>query len=245
MNKHNFDLWKKITFKTLVYRKNIDFINTNENIITECEGVITELRYEDNKLPKLIGEYSFSIWNIELGRKLNININKLIQAYNLENSYGELVKLIKSNNFDYNQYNKVIIIHTYLLKKEYRKKGITDELIEMFYRDYFGDKIAILMLVKPFQNNKMDADFFINKKIVEVKEKLNEKPMIIQGADYYELKGFFNETDVEMNEYKLFAIASRCGFIRLNNSYLFQFTPNKIEKRLINKNKIGLNKSNP
>ena len=44
-----------------------------------------------------------------------------------------------------------------------------------------------------------------------------------------------NKRDVELNEYKLFSVASKCGFSRLDNSHLFQFSPDKIIERMLEK----------
>lgn len=154
--KDNIKLWNDITFKTVCYQKNHDFINDNDNIITECDGEILKLRIEEKNKPELIGEYNFSIWNIKLCKDLNISINELINFYDFEDSYGELKKELNNKSISLNNYERFIIIHSLILKEEYRKKDVTKEFMEMIYRNYYSNNTLILGLVKPIQYNKID-----------------------------------------------------------------------------------------
>jgi len=106
----------------------------------------------------------------------------------------------------------------------------------MFYRDFYYIDIAIIMLVKPFQDNPIDADFYFNRKQVLVRESLDFSDAIsISATEYYSLNELSKKNDTELNEYKLFAVANKCGFNRINNSHLFLFSPEKIEERLLEK----------
>lgn len=243
MNKIDSTLWNNLTFKTQTYRKNFDLINLNENFITECDGIISEIRIGKHIPPRPVGEYGFSIWNIELGKNFKVDFNKLFNKHSFETTYDELIDVIKSKKININNYKKIVLIHTLIIHKDYRNRGVTEEFIEMFYRDYYDDDIAIIILVKPFQDNPIDADYYLNHKQVLVRETLKSKDSIVVPAtEYYTLNELIDNDDSEMIEYKLFAIANRCGFDRINNSYLFIFTPDKTIKRM--KMKYLENKNN-
>jgi hypothetical protein len=236
MNDKDLTLWSNIAFKTQGYRKNFDFVNDNENIITEYEGCISEIRITDQKPPLIIGEYGFSIWNIELGLKFDVNLNKLIIEHIIENTYSELVDMIRDKKIEINDFKKIVFIHAFILHKDYRKRGITEEFVEMFYRDFYCKNTAIIALIKPFQNNPIDADYYNNRKSVQVKEKLKSSEIInIPAFEYYSLDELTKKKDTEINEYKLFAIANKCGFNRINSSYLFLYSPEKTIERMLEK----------
>lgn len=240
MKNVDWKLWDNITFKTHGYRKNFDLVENNESFITEYDGEISEIRIKKRKPPIMIGEYGISVWNIELGNKFGTDFYELLKKYMLEDTYEELLNLVEKNEFNLNKYKKIVLVHTIILRKEYRKRGITEELTEMLYRDFYSDDVVVLMLVKPFQDNTIDADYYLNRKEVLVRESI--KPSIqtkVSGAEYYSLGEFIEKDDAEMNEYKLFAVANRCGFQRINESFLFIFTPEKIIKRMLMKQKYS------
>jgi hypothetical protein len=236
MNKNNWNLLSNITFKTQNYHRNFDLINVNENFITEYDGTISEVRLNKRKPPRPVGKYGFSIWNIGLGEKFAVDFNLLIKDHAFEDTYHELINIIKKNEININKYNKIVLIHTLILNKDYRKQGITEEFIEMMYRNFYAKDVAIIMLVKPFQDNSIDADFYLNHKRIIIKDSLsNENNINISAFEYYSLNELLEKNDVELNEYKLFNVANRCGFQRINDSYLFIFKPKKIENRISKK----------
>lgn len=239
MKRKDWKLWSNVSFKTQGYRKNFDIINTNENFITEYDGSISEIRLEERKPPRPIGEYGFSVWNIGLGSKFAVDFKKLVKEHAFEDSYKELVRMIKKNKIDIDSYKKIVLVHTLVLNKDYRKRGVTEEFVEMLYRDFYCDDVAIIMLVKPFQDNLIDADFYFNRKHVLIKEELRGHAIAVPATEYYSLNELLEKTDTEINEYKLFAAAQKCGFQRINESYLFLFTPEKIEERLAKKQKLS------
>ena len=239
MEKQDWNLWNNVTFKTQGYRKNFDIVNTNENFITEYDGTIAEIRLEKRKPPRQIGEYGFSVWNIGLGSRFAVDFNKLIKEHALEDTYSELVRVIKKKEINVKDYKKIVLVHTFILSKDYRKRGITEEFIEMLYRDFYCDDVAIIMLVKPFQDNLIDADFYFNSKYVLVREELKMAGIAVPAPEYYSLNELTEKTDTEINEYKLFAAAHKCGFQRINESYLFLFTPEKIEERMLEKQEFS------
>lgn len=236
MVEKDLDLWSNITFKTHCFRKNFDLINDNENIITDCEGMISETRIAEQKPPFTVGEYGLSVWNLELGRKLNVNINKLIADYSIENTYQELGEVLSDRFIDVSNVRKLVLIHTIILHKDYRKRGIFEEFIEMIYRDFYDDNTMVIALVKPFQNNPIDADFYYKRKFVQTKDSTKSKNINnIPAMEYYSLNEFTTKNDVEMNEFKLYSLVSRCGFKRIGESHLFQFFPERTLDRLMKK----------
>lgn len=240
MYNQNIRFLSNLTFKTTTYRKNFDLIVADENIITEYEGNVSMLRIRDRKLPLLIGEYGFSVWNIKLARMLEYDILKLLKAYHDDGSYDELMKIVKMGLFDMSKYKKIVILHSLVIHPEFRKKNITEEYIETIYRDYYDDDVAILALVRPFQNNKNDREYYYSHKFISLKKVVDESDVVekMSASDYYSLNNFEDNKDTEINEYKLFSVAARCGFNRIGDTYMFEFIPDKIKKRLLRKNNI-------
>jgi hypothetical protein len=239
MDSKDWNLWNNITFKTQGYRKNFDLVNDNENIITEYEGTVSEIRIQEDKPPLIIGEYGFSVWNIGLGKKLGVNFDKLIKEHAVENTYGELIDVIKKKDLNIDEYSKLVLVHTFVVRKDYRKRGITEEMVEMLYRDFHSDDVAIIALVKPFQNNPIDADFYSKRKSVVVRERLKMAGTKVPAMEYYSLDELLKYTDTELIEYKLFSIASRCGFRRIDSSFLFILSPEKVLNRIEEKHQYA------
>jgi len=233
MNKTDSTLWNNLTFKTQNYRKNYDLINLNENFITECDGTISQIRIDERKPPHTVGEYGLSVWNIELGKQFKVNFNDLLKDHAFEDTYGELIDVIRMKKINISDYKKIVLVHNLIIHKDYRNRGVTEELTEMLYRDYYGDNVAVIILVKPFQNNPIDADYYLNHKQIIIRETIKDKDnTVVPAKEYYSLKELMSVDDTEMIEYKLFAIANRCGFSRINNSYLFIFTQDKTIERM-------------
>jgi hypothetical protein len=239
MDNKDWTLWNNITFKILGYHKNFDLINDGENIITEYEGSIFETRLSEKKSPILIGEFSFSVWDIDLGLLFKIDFNKLIKTHAIEDTYAELYNIILKKELDINSFKRIILIHTFILRKDYRKHGIAEELIEMFFRNfYYSKKTPIIALIKPFQYNPIDMDFYYKRKFISIKEENKSAEITsIPAFEYYNLNELMEKVDVETNEYKLFTVANRCGLNRIDDSYLFMFSPEKTFDRMTEKNK--------
>lgn len=240
METKDWNLWNNITFKTANYVKNFDLTVLNDNIITEHEGEIHEIRTEYGKPPFLVGEFGISVWNIKLAIRLGIDIHKLLKDHKSENLYDELMETISRNNFDIHKYSNIVLIQNFILHPRFRKHGITEEFIEFVYRGFFDDNNIIIALVKPLQENPIDIDFFLNQKQVEVRKvpKNYHDVEIVPARIYYSIDDLFSKSDKEMNEYKLFAIASKCGFSRIDNSHLFILTPEKMLERIREKREI-------
>jgi len=237
MKKIDVNIWSNITFKTLAYRKNYDLITVDENIITEYDGTVSVLRIEQHKSPLIVGEYGFSVWNIELGNMLGVNFDELINAHHIEDTYNELRTVIANDLFNIHEYKKVVLLHSFMLRADVRKHGLSEEFMEMIYRDFYAEDIAVIALVKPFQNNPMDADYYFKRKSVVINEKSADivSTNNIPATEYYSLNELNNKEDIELNEYKLFSVATRCGFSRIGESYLFKYDPTKTIDRLMDK----------
>ncbi len=237
METKNWNLWNNVTFKTINYRRNFDLAIPNDNIITEHDGYISKTRLQDDKPPIIIGEFGLSIWNIVLGQKLNININKLLENYQIECTYNELIKMISRKEIDINEFSKIVFITHLILHPDYRKLEISEEFVEYIYRDFYEKNNAVIALVKPLQDNPINIDFFMNHNFVEVRTEVKDlhKFENIPAKTYYSINDFFNKKDKEMNEYKLFALANKCGFNRIDDSHLFMLSPDKIFQRILEK----------
>lgn len=232
-----------IAFKTQAHTRNYDMVGDGDNIMTEYAGTISMLRIAEQKPPVIIGEYTFSVLDMSTAFLLGIDVHQLIKAYAVEDIYKELLYALNNDFLYYRELTeetgKVVLLHSYMLHPDYRKQGVTEEFIEMLHREFYSPKNAIIALVKPFQENLVDADYYLNKRTVEVRDTLHGESKYIPSLDYYSLADLMTETDTELIEYKLFAIANRCGFERLGDSHLFMYTPDKIKKRMLDKKKLN------
>lgn len=239
MEYENIKLWSNLTFKTRSYRKNFDLVTENENIITEYEGSVSELRIGEGKRPFIIGEYGFSVWNIGLAKLLNIDLNEILKAYSIENAYSELKQAVDSEEITLHKYKKVVLIHSFIVRADYRKRGVTEEFIEAMYRDFYDDETTIIMLTKPLQYNQIDDDYYRNHKFVTLLNNISDidEAERIPAYEYYSLNDLYVKNDIEYNELKLFAVADRCGFVRIDETHLFLFIPDKTVVRMLMKMK--------
>jgi hypothetical protein len=236
----NIKILYNLSFKTRCYRKNFDLIVEDEHIITEYEGNIGVLQIKNQKPPVVIGEFGFSMWNIDLAKMLDIDLDTLINRYSDEDTYNNLKTVINDGLFNINKYKKIVFIHSLILKNDYKKKNITEEFIEMIYRDFYDKDTAIIALAKPFQTNKVFENFYLNIQTVKYLQKTGDTQNMkrIPASAYYSIRDLYNKNDDEYNEYKIFALAQRLGFTRIGNSYLFEYNPNKTVERLKVKSKI-------
>jgi hypothetical protein len=239
MDKNISRIHNGLTFKTTSYGKNSGFFLKNEHIIIESSGVITLINNVIGKPPILVGEYYISTWNLKLSKTLNIDINNLINHFKGQCSYDELSNLISNNDIDLNKPNKLVIIQSLILSPQYRKKHILDELIEFIYREYGNDDTKIIILALPLQYNEMDYNYYNITHIVEIKEKVGNNSDIkyVPAKEYFQLDDLTNKTDFELNQYKLYACAQKCGFDRIGESNLFILNQSFILNKIINKNK--------
>lgn len=232
---NNRTLISNISFKTKCYRKNYDLTIPDEHIITEYEGEISLLRINEKKLPKLIGEFGFSVWDVNLGDFLNINIEELLDAQSDNISYASMLSLIKNNEFNYKKYNKILFIHTLIIKDEFRKNEIGEEFIEYIYRDFYNENTAIIFLALPFQYEENKIEYYTKHRKINISDVDNVQNKPISAYDYYSLDKFMDKNDYEINKLKLYSIAHKYGFDRISDSDLFIMNHHNILNRMLEK----------
>jgi GNAT superfamily N-acetyltransferase len=133
---------------------------------------------------------------------------------------------------------KVVLIHGLVVHPDYRKLGVTEEFVEMIYRDFHAENVAIIALVKPFQDNINDTEYYYKIRNVRVYHQFMQINEIesVPAVEYYGLDKLIKNKDTEINEYKLFAVAQRCGFTRIAENHLFLLNPltvvNRIKEKL-------------
>lgn len=235
--KKNIKLWETLTFKTLSYGKNYNIFEKNDNFIREYSGEITKTSMDGKHPPLIIGEYTFSVWNFGLANKFNEDLIPLMHEFKDQDTYAEIIKNIDISNFD--SLTHLVIIHSLVIHPKFRKRGLPEEFIEYIYRDFHTPQNKIMALVKPLQLNLIDFDYYFNQKTIKFREGVNvDSPYrILPASKYFGLEEFLKKEDSEMNDYKLFHVASRCGFKRIANSYLFELYPDTIHKRILEKEK--------
>lgn len=230
MNKEQYITIRDLSFTTKGYHKNFDLMVTGESIINEYDGKISKLQILQKKLPLQLGEYSLSTWNLRLGREINVNTFDLLKIHTDELTYNEFYDLIKNNHISFDDYDKIVFIHSLVLIKDYRKKLIIEEFIEFIHGEFYSEKVLIVALVLPIQYNKQYFDYHTNTNLVEE----------IYGRKYYGLDELISKnSDRELNEFKLFSVAQKCGFERIDESYLFKYNPTKTIERLKVKWSVG------
>ena len=159
--------------------------------------------------------------------------------YSIEDTYAELYQQIDKGFFNPFGFDKVILLHSLMLHPEYRKRGVTEEFIEVVHREHHNSNTAIIALVKPFQTNRNDADFYLRRRGVEVRDSISETK-IVPSIKFYQLKELVKVEDIEIVEYKLFGVANRCGFDRIDDSHLFMYVPDKTIERMKGKHRDGI-----
>jgi len=233
---NKMDKINEIAFETQGYRKNFDIIK-DENIITDYVGRISKLNIREKKPPFKIGEYIFSVWDLSTAKMLKINIIKLLKSHKIRNSYSELHTLISNKKFNIDKYRKIVVIHSLLIHQDYRKTGISEEFIEFIYRDFYAEDTAIILLAKPLQNNEFEFNFYSKQTIRLHKEIGDENYDLMSVREYYSLDNLIDEYKDETIMYKIFAVAVRCGFNRIDDSNLFLFEPKNTIEKIIKKAK--------
>ena len=91
------------------------------------------------------------------------------------------------------------------MKKEYRKKHITEEFIEFIYSEFYDEKTLIVVLALPIQYDEVIMDSIIYNNFIEMREKSsNINIEKINSNEYYGMNELISKTDHELNEIKLF-----------------------------------------
>lgn len=236
MNNIEYKLWNKLTFRTIHYSRNFDLINKSDSFISEHTGTISEMRLAEQLTPIIVGEYAYSIWNLTFGW----NANELLKYYKDENSYRELLEVVKNGEIDITNNQRIIFIHNLVIKPDYRKMGVTEEFIEHIYRNYSDSETIIIGLFEPIQCNKINLEYFYLNNNVKIFNNvaIPSDFTLHKASDYYALDALNKKDDAETNELKLFALASKCGFMRIGNSHLFELDAGIVINRMHDKLKF-------
>lgn len=246
----NLKVLENLAFKTKLCHRNFDMISINESFTTDLEGSITLVRIEENLPPLQIGEFYINVFNFDIARTFNVDLLPLIYGHNKEGSYVDFIDLIKTSSkkslIDLDTVNKIYYVNNFIIRPEFKKLGVVEEFAEFLYKNFYNVNNEILLLVKPFQSIKDDYKYFTTERWVENRMNLQSPDTEITLArDYYKLNKLLDyNDDLELNTYKLFAVASKCGFVRtIDDSFIFRFEPGKIIKRIKTKLKINRNKN--
>ena len=228
-----------ISFEIFGFRKNAPLIIDNDEIISEYNGNILKLRIEERKPPIIIGEFNYSIWNIHMGRMINADIMKIFNSFKTEKTYSEFIKLIENNHFNLKNYNRLLFMHNVIVHPDYRKSNITEELIENVFREFYDKKTAIMGLFVPIQYDNVNYDFYIGNKKVKQKNGLGINDFkYVSAGKYYELENIKNEKkDIEFDSYKLYSLAIKLNFERIENTSLFLLNNEKMVNKVFDKHK--------
>ena len=232
MQHKNREVLNNIVFRTTSFDRNEPLIYNNDNILTEGSGTITHVDFSAREHSNiLVGEFEYTIWNLNYSRELNVNAIPLIKEHVRigQEQYNQIQNLNENEILNFNMINKLIIIHSFILNKKYKKLSIPEEFTEFLYKKYFQKNNKILIYSKPIQDNPIDLDYYCNeKKIINNKKHYS-------GRSYFDLDNLINEKDSEMNKYKVYSVASRCGFKRLGESDIFELKPTIIKNKINNK----------
>lgn len=232
---------KDIVFKPLAFCRNFDMFTIDDSFVQNISGEINETNIAERALPTLIGEFTINIYNVSLANYFGANIIDEFEL-NAETSIinNEIFKVVK-NGLDINKYNKIIYINNLIFVPNRRGYNIVDEFIEFVFRTYYTMDTLILFYVKPFQYIHDDFNYFSTIKTVDIRNNIKTKSYKKISANlFYGLDGLKNnESDEEIETYKIYSIASRNGLHRIDNSDIFEMRNiEKILKRIKQKKEL-------
>ena len=246
IKKHNFDnmkLWHMLKFKDNAHLSNFDILTENDNLIVEHTGEIIKLRFLEDKPPLPIGDFSYSIWNFKFDKMINNNLLSIMKDYmgNENHPYVDLYRILSDKTLNIQNIDRLIVIHTLILHEDYRKKNIPEEFVEFIYKQFNNDKDIVICNTTPIQHNFEDFDYYNNFKSIEIKNSLNLPATIIKAKDYYKINELASDDD-EIDLYKVYGVASRCGFNRIEETNLFILNTNRVLNRMLHKHNTIYNK---
>lgn len=240
---------ENIVFKSTSYNRNYDFGMKYDSYVTTTQGYINYIRTDIHKPTMPIGEYMYNVFNIKLAKKCGVNYMTLLNEWSETNEvYIDFLNLIKLKSVDLTKYNKVVYISSLILNDKFRNKGICKEFLTNISKEFYGENVLILFLVKPFQTIKDDYEYFVNERTIEIKtyQKSDEftefeqnvkmvnptsdnKILIykIPALRYYNLESGIYLNDGEISEYKLYAHAINLALERINETKIFIVNPEK------------------
>lgn len=235
---------ENIVFKSTSYNRNYDFGTKYDSNVTTIQGYINYIQTSIHRPTMPIGEYMYNVFNLKLAKKLGVNFMNLLDEWCETNEiYNDFIDLIKTKSIDFNSYNKVVYVSTFILNDKFKDKEVTKEFINYIENEFYGQNVLILFLVKPFQTIKDDFNYFLTEKTIEVKtyqvidefvefeanltqinNKSKHKITIykIPALRYYNLNGEIFSSDEEIAQYKLYAHAMNLGLERIKESNIFK-----------------------
>lgn len=225
------DIQEKLTFKTNSYYDNYNFPDNEENIITRYDGIVYKTRISEKKLPLQLGEYDFQVWNIKLAKDLNIDAKKILSEYKVDDMLYSFNKIINDDSLDIFEYDKIVFIRYLILNDSYKKMGISKEFTKMIYKNFYDSKTAIISYAKPiqYQDIYVNNENYFNYKSIQIKEK--DTIRSIPATKYYSFNKLFKKEDRELNGYKVFSVASKCGFNRIDDTDFFIFNTHELTSK--------------
>lgn len=238
------EIVKNIVFKSTSYDRTYDFDLEYDSYVKTILGYINYIQVNVHRPTMPIGEYMYNVFNVALAKINRVNFMNLLNSYCETNEiYVDLIDLLKSNKIDVNQYNKIVYIPTIILNEKFRNKNVVSEFIKYIKREFYGENVLILFLVKPFQQIEDDFNYFCSERTIEIKSyhkccdleefeanvrEINNKSKHtitiykIPALRYYNLNGEMFNIDHEISQYKLYAHAQKLGLIKIDDGNIFK-----------------------
>lgn len=237
-NFKHIELFRYLKFKYIAHHTNFNILTNTDHFLTDYTGDVIKLRFMENKPPLIIGDFSFSVWNFDLANKMNINVFDTFLDYPSNHPYSEIHTIYKTNPNLFYKIKKMVLIHTLILHPDYRGKNISEEFVEFIYRAFYDEDNLILLNATPLQYNEEDFLYFNIYKTIELKNDIHDDDNIlkIKAKEYYNLDDL-SKDDLEIDTYKVYGIAARCGFNRLSDTSIFKLEDYKILNRILYKQK--------
>lgn len=232
----NINIYQDISFSVKYINRNYDLYDVNDTYNQYYNGEIKLTRVNENKLPKIIGEFSMVMWNLSLMSNFD---DDPISHINLEEEeiYYDLQRVLNDRLIDLNKYDKLIFVTNLLLIDEYKKIGLSEELFEFLYKSYYNKNTLILSLVKPLQEMVSEFKYYSTEKTIKIKSNVRtNNPLVVSVGEYYNLNELYKLTDDEINQYKLFNKATKIGLSRVGETNIFKFFPKNTIDRINYKN---------
>lgn len=243
-SKRESDIINNIVFKSTSYDRNYDFGLKNDSYVKTIQGYINFIQTGIHRPTMPIGEYLYNVFNVSLAKNNKVNFIELLNDWCETNEiYIDLIDLFKTNKIDANKYNKIVYIPTLILNDKFRKQNVADEFVKYIKREFYGENVLILFLVKPFQQIEDDFNYFCTERTIEIKayekcdnyvefeanvNEINNKSKHsitiykIPALRYYNLGGELFNTDHEISQYKLYAHAQKLGLTKIDDTNIFK-----------------------
>ncbi len=226
---------KKLNLKNLIFTNSE--LSTNHNLqainkfVTISDNNVMLNKTKERKPNELIGSYKL----ININNRLHLKLNKnLFNFAGFRDEYVSSLKVLIENNIDIinERYDNIIFINNLILKKEYRGKGVFEEFVKHIYRTYFNSSTLIVFLIAPIQEYK--NLFFLYRVMFKVTIRDSLKSLTLKEIpmdEYYQLKDFDGNYDLEDVKLKLYSLAQKSGLDMYNVEGLFYINETRILKK--------------